>query len=440
MVEILLFGRTNYTPGTLICSKLSKVNMVNRLIFLKSKGDLHMLISETMSFVLAFPVLYTGKWLNQNISLFRKFHIPEPVSGGLLFSIILILIEMIWKIDIDFDTNLKSLFLLWFFSTIGLSSNLKKLISGGKPLLIMLFLASAFLFLQNLVGIGISFAVGGNPILGLIGGSISLTGGHGTALAWSTVFEEEYGLISTDVFGAITATFGLILGGLAGGPLGTYLINKHKLKGEHVPVQTIGLEDDFSMNTTINYDTLLWSLFLTSITAVLGGWISGFGKYIGLNIPPFVYCLLVGIIFTNTIPIIFKRLVWPSDTPSLAIISDMSLGLFLAMAMMGLDIWAIDGAVLPVLLLMISQLLAISLFSIYVIFPILGKNYDAAIITSGFVGMGLGATPTALANMTALTHHFGASPRSFIVIPLLGAFFIDIVNSFVIEFFLTFFI
>ncbi|MDC7234928.1 MAG: sodium/glutamate symporter, partial [Spirochaetales bacterium] len=255
-----------------------------------------LLIDAGMTIILAFPVLFAGGWLNRKIPFLNKFHIPEAISGGLLFSVLLIAVELIFNTDIDFNDELKNLLLLGFFSTIGLSSSISKLIAGGRSILFLLFLAAVYLFLQNFVGVGIALAFGVNPVAGLIGGSISLTGGHGTAMAWSTVFEQEYGMPASHVFGAVAATFGLILGGLAGGPVGTYLIRKNGLSGSHDEVQTVGLGDSFREEKSIDYNSLLSSLFLVALTASAGSWLGDMGKGAGLHIPPFVFCLILGIL------------------------------------------------------------------------------------------------------------------------------------------------
>jgi ESS family glutamate:Na+ symporter len=387
--------------------------------------------------IVAILVLYLGKYLTKQIKFLQTFNIPGAVSGGVLASLLFGLYHNFFKGQIDFDLNIRDAFLIIFFTTIGLSSKLKTLLQGGKPLVILLAIAISFLFVQNLTGVAIAKLLGLNLPMGLLAGSISLSGGHGTVIAWSSIFRETYQITTASEIGVASATFGLVLGGVIGGPIAKGLITRNNLSYEgQGQALTIGIKHRQN-NVKIDYDTLLNSILVIAITIGLGLELNLLATALGLKLPVFVTCLLSGIFLTNTLPLLFKRFPWPADTPSLALISDVSLGLFLAISLMSLQLWTLTemGASLAIILL--TQLIVATLYTIFVVFPLMGKNYDAAVVSAGYAGLALGATPTAIANMTAVTEQFGASPQAFIIIPLVGAFFIDIANAFIIQQFLN---
>jgi ESS family glutamate:Na+ symporter len=391
--------------------------------------------------IAAILVLYLGKYLTKQIKFLQNFNIPDAVSGGILASLVFGLCYSLLNVQIDFDLKIRDTFLIIFFTTIGLSSRLKTLLQGGKPLLILLATAVAYLIIQNLTGLGVAALLGLELPVGLIAGSISLSGGHGTAIAWSPILYKDYGITGAAEIGIASATFGLILGGIVGGPTAKFLINRHRLRARNTEQDlTIGIRHG-QENVKIDYNTMLNSMLVIGLAIGLGINLNAFVSTLGLRLPDFVTCLLAGIILTNTIPALFKRFSkrfpWPTDTPSLALISDLSLGLFLAMSLMSLQLWTLAGMGLSIGVLLAVQVVVAIAYTIFLVFPVMGKNYDAAVIAAGYSGLSLGATPTAIANMTAVTQHFGASPQAFIILPLVGAFFIDIANAIVIQRFLN---
>jgi ESS family glutamate:Na+ symporter len=272
----------------------------------------------------------------------------------------------------------------------------------------------------------------------VIGGSVSLSGGHGTAIAWAPTFVDRYGISNAMEIGIACATFGLVLGGLIGGPIAKFLIGHYHLQpqqGEHL---TVGFK---YTDTTeeISVDSMLIVLFVISVTIGVGLELNEALESAGIMLPNFVTCLFSGIIITNLIPVLFPRLTKydPENSPTLSLVSDMSLGLFLVMSLMSMQLWTIVDLAGPIILLLLVQVFIITLFAVFVVFRLMGKDYDAAVISAGYAGLGLGATPTAIANMSAVTKKFGASPRAFIVVPLVGAFFIDISNAMIINQFLS---
>jgi ESS family glutamate:Na+ symporter len=387
--------------------------------------------------IMAILVLYLGKYLTKKIKFLQDFNIPDAVAGGVLASLIFGLGYGIFSLQVEFDLYIRDALLIIFFTTIGLSSRLKTLLQGGKPLLILLAVAVIFLFLQNLIGVGMAQLTGLASPLGLLSGSVSLSGGHGTTIAWSPIFKDSYGIVNASEIGIASATFGLVFGGIVGGPIAKFLITRNQLQAkDQAEDLTISIKRG-QKNVTIDYHTMLNSLLVIGLTIGLGLEINAVVTAIGLKLPVFVSCLLAGIILTNTLPLFFKRFPWPTGTPSLALLSDVSLGLFLAMSLMSLQLWTLSGMGVPIALLLLAQVLASAIYTIFFVFPIMGKTYDAAVISAGYAGLTLGATPTAIANMTAVTEQFGASPQAFIIVPLVGAFFIDIANAFAIQTFLS---
>lgn len=395
-------------------------------------------LDTRQTILVAILVLYLGKYLTQKMQFLQSFNIPDAVSGGVLASLIFGIYYAVFKSQIEFNLSIRDAFLIIFFTTIGLSSKLKTLLKGGKPLLILLVTAVTYLCIQNVTGVAIAKLMGLDLPIGLLAGSVSLSGGHGTAIAWSPIFSETYGIANASEIGIASATFGLIFGGIIGGPTAKFLIIRHKLEAKNQEQDlTISIKRD-QPHVSIDYNTMLNSIWVIGFAIGVGYEMNQLIAKTGLRLPVFVTCLLAGIILTNTVPLFFKRFPWPADTPSLALISDVSLGLFLAMSLMSLQLWTLAGMGTTIAVLLLAQFIVSVLYTVLVVFPIMGKDYDAAVISAGYSGLTLGATPTAIANMTAVTERFGASAQAFIIVPLVGAFFIDIANAFIIQKFLNF--
>ncbi len=394
-------------------------------------------LDPRQTLIVAILVLYLGRYINDRISLLRDYNIPEPVTGGLLASLLFGLLYGFGGLEVDFNMANRDMLLIVFFTTIGLSSRIDVLKEGGKSLLILLVLAIGYLFLQNLVGIGIAAATGAPPVVGVLTGSVSLSGGHGTAIAWAPTFGTEYGVPFAMEIGLACATFGLIFGGIIGGPIARFLVWRHKLAPEESGDLTVGFR--YKEHEIIDVDGILKVLLVIAIAIGVGLHLNEWLGALGLMLPDFVTCLFAGIILTNSLPRFLPKYQWPTGTRSLALVSDVSLGLFLAMSLMSLQLWALADLAGPMLLLLVAQVVLITLFSVFVVFRALGANYDAAVICSGYSGLALGATPTAIANMTAVTKSLGPSPRAFVVVPLVGAFFIDLSNAMIINVLLSIF-
>jgi ESS family glutamate:Na+ symporter len=381
--------------------------------------------------ILAVIVFFIGRYLVRKVDLLARYNIPEPVIGGIVASLFFSLIYFLFNITVDFSLFQRDVLLIVFFTCVGLSSKFSNLAEGGRTLLILLTVAIGYLVVQNFTGMGVATLAGLEPQIGILSGSVSLSGGHGTAIAWSETFAKEYGINNASEIGIACATFGLVLGGLVGGPIAGYLIKRHQLKPTSHQNLSVGIADE--KKQLINVESIFSLLLILSIAIGIGLHLHEYLETIGIKLPAFVPCLFGGIILTNTIPVLFKNIYWPTGTPTLALVSDVSLGLFLSMSLMSLQLWGLIDLALPIFLLLAAQVIVASLFVTFVVFRLLGADYEAAIMSSGYIGLALGATPTAVANMTAVTKHYGPAPQAFIVVPLVGAFFIDIANSLIIQ-------
>jgi ESS family glutamate:Na+ symporter len=391
-----------------------------------------MQLGENETVIIAILVLFFGKFLTGKVRFLREYNIPEPVSGGLIASLVFGALYLFFDLEFRFALELRDTLLIVFFTTIGLSSRFTTLIQGGKPLLVLLVIAVAYLFLQNFTGIAVAYFTGLQLETGVIGGSVSLSGGHGTAIAWAPRFVENYGIENALEIGVACATFGLILGGLLGGPIAKFLITRYELETSGESRLTVGKPHEADA-TPIDYQRMLNSILAISISIAIGLALNEVVEQAGLKLPDFVTCLFAGILVINFGPLIFRRVHWPEKSRSLALISDLSLGLFLAMSLMSLQLWTLGGLGGPILAILLTQVAVVCLCVVFVVFPAMGRDYDAAVMSAGYAGLALGATPTAIANMTAVTQKFGASAKAFIVVPLVGAFFIDIANSLIIQ-------
>ena len=400
-------------------------------------GVLH--FTPFFAVTLGIVVLFLGKRVNDAVGFLREFSIPEPVTGGLIVSVLIALVYVTSAVEIEFDLAARDVLLVYFFTTIGINSSLKDLLSGGKPLVILLAITIGYMFLQNLTGITVASLFDLPTPVGLLGGTVSLIGGHGTAIAWSPRIAEDYGISNAMEIGLACATFGLILASLMGGPIAKLLIARYKLKPAHTEQLDIGTPDT-EKHSRIGYLDLLDAILAIHVSAIVGFLLNEELEALGLKLPLFVTCLFAGILITNLIPKSFPRITgtkWPTRTPAIALIADVSLGTFLAMSLMSMQLWTLVDLAGPIFTILGAQFLIAISVTLFVVFPAMGRGYDAAVICSGFGGISLGSTPTAMANMSAVAQRYGASHLAFIIVPLVCAFFIDLVNALLIPFFLT---
>ena len=379
-------------------------------------------------------VLLAGRKLVASWKVLNTYSIPEPVVGGLAVALLLWLLHATAAIQVGFDKTLGPPLMLAFFACIGLNADLPSLLRGGRPLVLLLAVVVGFLVLQNLTGIGLAMLLGQSPLVGLLAGSISLSGGHGTGAAWSAVFAERYQLAGAKEIAIASATFGLVLGGVIGGPVARHLLGKVRVKpGADGAHQEPTLFEHPAEVRLITAPALIETLALISVCLLVGQQIARALAGTFMELPAFVCVLFVGVILRNGLAAAGKYTVFER---AVSVLGNVSLALFLAIALMSMRLWELSSLALPMLVLLLGQTALMAAYAIFVTFPVMGRNYDAAVIAAGHCGFGLGATPTAIANMQAVTDRFGNSPLAFLVVPMVGAFFIDLANALVIKLFL----
>lgn len=400
--------------------------------------------------IAAVIVLLLGRLLVNKIDFLKRYNIPEPVAGGLVAAIVSLLVNQFWGYSITTSSALQTSFMLIFFASIGLSANFTKLRQGGIGLIIFLIAISTFIVLQNIVGISLATLLGIDPLIGLIAGSITLTGGHGTAGAWGEILETQYGIQGALALGMASATFGLIIGGLIGGPLAKTLINRHQLavprteeqieKRDNTPAdqdsnEFIPFEYPHQVRL-ITADNAITTLGLFAACLAFAEFMTGAAKGTMFELPTFVWALAGGVVLRNVLESIFKVNIFDR---AIDVFGNASLSLYLAMALLSLKLWQLADLAGPLMVILGAQALTMALYAAFVTFRLMGKNYDAAVLAAGHCGFGMGATPTAVANMQAITNMYGPSYKAFLIVPLCGAFFVDLINVAVIQSILKFF-
>jgi ESS family glutamate:Na+ symporter len=401
-------------------------------------------VESFFAVTLGIIVLFVGKRLNEKIGFLREFSIPEPVTGGLLFSILFGLLYLGSGLEVEFELRARDILLVYFFTTIGINASARDLLAGGRPLVILLAITVTFMVAQNLTGISVATLFDLPAAVGVIGGTVSLIGGHGTTIAWAPNIAETYGIPNAMEIGIASATFGLILASIMGGPIAKFLIKRHRLTptapaGEATAeIQDVGLSEK-QKKAGIDHLDFLGAVLAIHICIVLGYILNGAIAELGLKLPLFVTCLFAGILITNLVPKNLPSLTgnpWPTRSPAIALIADISLGTFLALSLMSMQLWTLVDLAGPIIAILAAQFTLAVVVTIFILFPLMGKNYDAAVVAAGFGGVTLGSTPTAMANMAAVTQRFGPSHQAFIIVPLVSAFFIDLVNAVLIPYFL----
>ena len=403
--------------------------------------------------------LFVGMFLTRKVTFLQKFCVPSPVSGGIIFSLLTLALYAWAHIEVSFDGTLKDFFMLAFFTSVGFQSDLKVVKQGGKLLILMLLLLVAIISLQNLMPMGITRLMGIDPLVGMATGSISMTGGHGTAGGFAGVL-EKMGLQGAGTIGMAAATFGLIAGSMLGGPLAekiirTQLTNEQmQPQDEEIDPAMAGIESDEASPTgrtkrlSTNeqefqqYAKALYCLVLVMGAGTIMSWLLA---KTGITFPTYFGALILAAITRNIMGIIsYKDDTGKSvkadkllDMERIISVGNISLAMFLGMAMISLKLWELQSLALPLIIILISQVIMTGLFVRFVDFPLLGSNYDAAVLCAGFCGFGLGATPNAMANMSAVCYKYRYTVKPFLIIPIIGAMFADLINTGIISFFLN---
>jgi glutamate:Na+ symporter, ESS family len=398
---------------------------------------------------LAAVVLFVGYGIRRSIGVLDRYNIPAPVVGGFLFATVSLALRMTGVVAFEFTTTLQTPLMIAFFTTIGLGASLALLRVGGPQVLLFFLLATTLVILQNVVGVSIAAALGVEPLLGLLAGSITMSGGHGTGAAFGKLMEDQYGFSAAVTLAMAAATFGLVSGGLIGGPIATALIKRrlpHRAPGKPLPASVSvpkgtvpdSLDEEFDREPPgeppTSY-TLLKVLTVILVAMWLGGLLSGWlGNYVTL--PAYIGAMLVAAFFRNAADLSGVVKIEARTVDDLGTIA---LSLFLAMALMSLRLWELLDLALPMLVILAGQVSMMAAFAYFVTFNVMGRDYDAAVMAGGHCGFGLGATPNAVANMESIVERYGPAPRAFLVLPMVGAFFIDFTNAIIITTFLNWF-
>lgn len=380
----------------------------------------------------AVLVLLLGSYLRKKINILEKFCIPAPVIGGLLFAIFTCVCYTTGIIEFSFDDTLREVCMVFFFTSVGFQANLKVLKSGGKSLLVFLALVITLIFSQNLLAIGLSKVLGLNPLIGMCTGSIPMVGGHGTAGAFGPVL-EDFNIKGATTICTAAATFGLITGSLVGGPIGKRLIEKRNLM-YNVPAEDDSLlveDEEKHQRHTNMYAAAVFQLILA---IGLGTIFSYFLTKTGLTFPIYIGAMLAAALMRNITEYSGNGTIHMGEINDLG---GICLSLFLGMAMITLKLWELATLALPLVILLAAQTLLICVFTYFVIFNVMGRDYDAAVLSAGTCGFGMGATPNAMANMQAICDRYVPSVKAYLIIPLIGSLFADFINSLVITFFIN---
>ena len=396
-------------------------------------------INGYYTLIIATIVLLFGRYLVRKYRFLQDFNIPEPVAGGLVAAVIIYALYLFNHVSFAFDKSLREAFMLVFFSSIGLSADFSRLKAGGMPLVIFTIVVGVFIAVQNAVGVGLAVALDQNPLLGLVAGSITMTGGHGTAAGWGPDL-EKIGLANATDIGIACATFGLVAGGLIGGPIARRLINKMQRK----PLETIDdggndtgedTNDMFEkperkrlITASSAIDTLAMFAACLAFAEIMDGIDKVYFKPVLaiLDLPKFVWALAFGVILRNVLTNIFRFNMFDR---AIDVFGNASLSLFLAMALLDLKLWQLTALALPVTIILLVQVVVMALYATFITYTLMGRDYDAAVLAAGHCGFGLGATPTAVANMQSITERFGPSHKAFLIVPMVGAFLVDLINA-----------
>ena len=381
---------------------------------------------------LAVCVLFLGAFMKKKIRVLEKFCIPAPVVGGLVFAILSCVLYALGIVEFSFDETLKTVCMVMFFTSVGFQANLRVLKSGGLSLLIFLVCVIVLIASQNLVSVGLAKLMGLSPLLGMCTGSIPMVGGHGTAGAFGPVL-EDLGVSGAQTLCTAAATFGLIAGSLMGGPLGRRLIEKHDLlKTAVTEDETPLVEEEKKHRRSVSmYAPAAYQI---AIAMGLGTLVSWLLSQTGMTFPVYIGAMIVAAFMRNISEYTGAFTVHMGEIND---IGGICLSLFLGIAMITLKLWQLASLALPLIILLLGQVVLMVLFAYFVVYNVMGRDYDAAILCAGSCGFGMGATPNAMANMQALTERYAASVKAYLLVPVVGSMFADFINSLCITFFIN---
>ncbi|HJU65708.1 MAG TPA: sodium/glutamate symporter [Gemmatimonadaceae bacterium] len=398
---------------------------------------------QTLS--LAAVVYFAGIALRQRVVWLDRLNIPAAVIGGLLFTT-LVMIARQFSLTVQLDTSAQTTLSVAFFTSIGMGASLALLRAGGIQVLIFLLFATAFCFVQNFVGMGIALGFGENPLLGVMAGSVTLVGGPATGLAFTPVFEQA-GLARAGELALAAATVGIVCGGLAGGPVATRLVRRFNLVSRGAPNAPMDAASRVELNAELNQPEetmvveidredsgLVRNVVILALAMGIGSVVSYYIQSLGVTLPAYIGAMLVASVFRNIDDITHR---FGIDQKAMEFVGNFALNIFLVVALMNLRLWELAAVALPLFVILVAQVVVVVLFALTVSFRLMGRDYDSAVMSGGFIGFVLGTTANAVANMKAVVARYGPAPRAFLVVPLVGAFFIDFTNAIIITFFVN---
>ncbi|QSX06301.1 sodium/glutamate symporter [Sedimentibacter sp. zth1] len=383
---------------------------------------------------MAVLVFYIGSVLKKRVSLFEKYCIPSPVVGGILFALLTLLLNVTGLMTIETDDTMRNVFMTLFFTSVGYTASLKLLKKGGIQVIVFVLLCTVLVILQNVVGVSLATFFKLKPILGLCVGSIPMIGGHGTAGSIGTML-ENMGVSGAATVSVASATFGLIMGGMIGGPIAKKLISKNNLSSTAV-ISKDGI-DDFTeerLDDEPNFEQMLKAFSMLFLAAGIGSIISKLIQKTGITFPSYIGAMLAAAFLRNVSDVTRKFSIMEDI---IGILGSVSLTLFLSMALMGLKLWELAELALPLVVMLIAQTVLMILFSYFITYNVMGRDYEAAVMSSACCGFGMGATPNAIANMQAITSKYGPAPKAYFIVPLVGSLFIDFINASIITIFIN---
>lgn len=391
---------------------------------------------DFLALTIGIVVFFIGVLITQRVDFLRRYSIPEPVTGGFVAALLVWAVHGVFGVDIGFDMTTRDKLLVIFFATVGVNARLKDLAAGGRVLGVLCLVTVAFVFLQDTVGTVGAVLLGMPKAAGVVAGSMSLVGGHGTAIAWGPTIAAEHGFPAALESGIAVATVSLVIASLLGGPLAKFLIERHRIAVPGTAAEDGALPPEADA-APIDKMGVMRAMLAVNVAVILGYLAhSALTEATGINLPLFVPCLIAGILLSNTVPYLLPRLQWPAHTAALELVSSYALSIFLAMSLMSMQLWTLAGSAAALFLLVGVQTVVAAAYIVFVVFPLLGRDYQAAVLSGGFTGLSLGSTPTAIASMSAITRRYGPSPTAFVILPLVSAFFVDIVNVAAISLFL----
>ncbi len=391
-------------------------------------------ISGLHTFFLGLLALILGRYLGNRIPFLKKYFIPNAVSGGLAFALAILAINQLLDQDLVFETKGRDLLLLLFFSCIGLSFRVSALAKGGKPVLYLSILAIIFLFLQNGLAIGLTSLFGKTPAWGLFAGSMGLMGGYGSVIAYSPLIENTFDLDHGLEVGMMAATIGLVCSTLIGGPIAKFLISRYKVKPKEESELLVGVKEEKLEDVSV--ESIFVVLTLVIFNIVIGLPISDHMSSLGYDAPDFLYVMIVGIIVTNLLPVLYPKRPWSVKSPTLGMVSDWSLGLFLSISLLSMDLTSLTDRAGIVIVVLICQIAFAIFYCIFVIYNFMGRDYKAVVMSAGFAGLSLGTVPSAILNMSAVEQNYAPSPTAIITVSIVGSAIIHFSNAVIIKLFI----